>query len=79
MAEVSVAEVREGIAEYLDRASRNERIVVNKRGKPHAAIVSMSDFQLLVRIDDLLSALAAERGLKELQEKGDIAWEEVCG
>ena len=44
MASVSVAEARETLAETLNRVTyRGERVVIQKRGKPVAALVPVED------------------------------------
>src|SRR5690606_21598302 len=50
---LSIAEVRNNLADALNRvAYAGERVVLERRGKPVAVLVSMDDLELLQRIED---------------------------
>lgn len=68
---ISVAEIRDNLADTLNRAVyHGERIVIERRGKSVAAIVSMTDLELLEAMDDQEDARAAKRALTEMKQKG---------
>ena len=56
----------------LDRVAKSgERIILRRKGKDVAAIVSVRDLRLLRRIEDHLDNQAADRALRE---GGRIPW-----
>jgi prevent-host-death family protein len=70
MNEVSIAEVRDNLADALNRvAYAGERIVLTRRGKGVAVLVSMEDFDQLRQMEDKADLLAARKAQKE---KGGI-------
>ncbi len=75
MTEVSSAELREQLAELVNRVHYSrERVVVTRRGKKLVAMVPADDLELLEAIEDRIDILAAEKALKE---KGSIPWAKV--
>jgi prevent-host-death family protein len=70
---LNVVELRQSLAEVLNRAEyRGERIVIHRRGKDAAAIVSIEDLKLLERVieraEDLHDVEAARAALAEPAE-----------
>jgi prevent-host-death family protein len=62
---ISVANMRNDLAEALNRAAYGgERVVLERRGKPVAALVSMEDLELLEQLEDEadLRAVRAQEG-----------------
>ena len=69
MAKVSVAEARGKFSEVVGRAAfGRERIVVQRRGKPVAAVVSIEDLEKLEQLEDQ-EALQELLRAKELNEE----------
>ena len=67
---IRITDIRDNLAEALNRvAYGGERIVVERRGKGVAALVSMDDLALLERLEDQADIKAARKALKE---KGGI-------
>jgi len=63
---IGVAEIRNNMADALNRvAYQGERIILERRGKGVAAIVSMDDLALLERIEDEQDIKAARKALAE--------------
>jgi prevent-host-death family protein len=67
---VSVAELRQDLADVLNRAEyRGERFVVHRRGKVAAALIPIEDLELLERLvrqeEDRIDLAAAEAALAE--------------
>ena len=63
---VSIAKLRNNLADALNRAAyRGERVVLERRGKPVAAIVSLDDLELLERWEDEADRRAAQKARKE--------------
>ena len=47
---ISVTDARRNSDKLLDRVERGERIVITRYGKPFAAVIPISDLQLLARV-----------------------------
>jgi prevent-host-death family protein len=68
---IGVAQIRNNMADMLNRvAYRGERIILERRGKGIAALVSMDDLALLEAIENREDAKAARKALTEMQRKG---------
>ncbi len=66
MTTLSIAEVRNNLAEAINRVSYGgERVVFARRGKPVAALVSAEDLALLQRMEDAEDIRAARKALRE--------------
>ena len=71
MARMNTSEVRHDFADVINRAAyRGERIVLHRRGKDVAAIISLADLELLERLEDENDLKAAKAALKEAKKKG---------
>jgi prevent-host-death family protein len=68
--DVSITEIREQMADIINRvAYGGERVVLRRRSKGVAAMVSMEDLALLQALEDQSDAKAA---LKARKEKGSV-------
>lgn len=75
MIRLTVTEVRDALAEALNRvAYGGERIVLERHGKQLAALVPVEDLELLEELEDRADVKAAR---KALREKGSESWEDV--
>src|SRR3954447_23338500 len=80
---INVVELRNSLADVLNRAEyRGERIVIHRRDKDAAAIISIEDLRLLERLvlaeEDRIDAAAAVAARKESDERiplGDVCRE----
>ena len=64
--EISTAEARDNMAEIINRvAYGGERVVLKRRAKGVAAMVSMEDLKLLEELEDRADVDAARRARKE--------------
>ena len=71
----NVVDVRNTFSEYLNRASyQGQRIVIERRGKPVAALVSLEDLKLLNSLEDQADVKAARKARKE---KGEVPLEKI--
>jgi prevent-host-death family protein len=71
---MKVVDVRNSLADALNRvAYGGERIVLERRSKGVAALVSIEDLAILERIDDEQDIKAARKALKE---KGGVTLDE---
>ena len=75
--EMTITEARSNFADLVNRATyAKERILINRRGKPVAAIVPIEDMELLEKIEDAIDVKLARKALSESEEI--IPWEEVA-
>ena len=72
--EVGIVEVRENLAEIINRvAYGGERAVLKRRGKGVAAVVSIEDLALLEALENDADVKAARKARKE---KGGVTLEQ---
>lgn len=72
---MKVADIRNNLADAINRvAYAGERIILERRGKGVAALVSVEDLELLQRLEDEADIKAARKALKE---KGGISLEKL--
>lgn len=68
---VTVVDAKNRFSDLLRRAEHGrERVVVQRHGKPVAAIVSTDDLRRLEALEDMEDAADAEASLKEARSKG---------
>ena len=83
MVTVTSEEVRDGLGELINRvAYGGERVMVTRRGKPVAALVSLEDLEFMEKVLDALEdeidlPIVKER-LAEFERTGEaVPWEQV--
>lgn len=75
MARLATSSLREKLADTLNRvAYKGERIVLERRGRDVAALVSVED---LVFLNDLEDRIDLEAAREALREPGSVPWEAV--
>jgi prevent-host-death family protein len=73
--EIGIAEIRENLSEVLNRvAYGGERVVLKRRKKDLAAMVSMEDLRLLEAMENRADVKAARKARKE---KGAVPLDKV--
>ena len=73
--ELSITEIRDNLADALNRvAYGGERVVLQRRGKGVAALVSMDELALLEELENRADLAAAKKALKE---KGVVSLEQI--
>jgi prevent-host-death family protein len=78
MTRLPVSKAREDLADALNRvAYRGERIVLERRGKRVAAIVSVEDLDLLEELEDQMDLESARKALADVRRHGTVPWEKV--
>ena len=71
MARLTTSEARHEFAEVINRvAYLGERVILHRRGKDVAVIISVEDLALLERYEDAVDIREAKRSLREAQKKG---------
>ena len=72
MVEVGIAEIRDNLADALNKvAYAGERVILARRGKGVAALVSMEDLELLEKMEDEADVRDAKRALAAMKRKGE--------
>lgn len=70
MVQVGIAEIRDNLADALNKvAYAGERVILARRGKGVAALVSMEDLELLEKLEDEADLKVARKARKE---KGSV-------
>jgi len=80
MPRLNASQARTDFSETLNRvAYQGERVVLHRRGKPLAALISLEDLDLLEAMEDRLDIQEAERILQEARKKREepVSWEKV--
>lgn len=77
MTKVQVSEVRDNLADVINRtAYGHERLIIERRGKPLAALVSIEDIEMLEQLEDRLDILDALAALEEAETGDTVPWKE---
>jgi prevent-host-death family protein len=75
---VPATELREHGSEILNRvAYGDEEVVLTRRGKPIAAIVSLASLETLHRLEDAEDVAEAEAARADVRKRGAIPWKDV--
>jgi len=78
MSSMSVAQAKSQFSDLLRRAEyTGDRVVVHRRGRPVAAIVSTEDLRRLEALDDAQDVKDAKAALEEAERLGTIPLEAV--
>ena len=86
MRQVNLAKAKSSLSEFAGRAAyTREHIIITKRGKPFAAIISIEDLELLEKVqagspeDGLLGAVGMAPEFEEVAEKAMEAYNRRTG
>jgi prevent-host-death family protein len=80
MTTITVTQARENLADLLNKAHyAGERIIVEKRGKKLAAIISIHDLELLDSLieqkEDEIDNAAVEKELSKKRKSKTVPWD----
>ena len=68
---MSVKSIRDNLADAINRvADAGERVVLTRKSKGVAALVSMDDLAALQKLEDEADVKAARKALAEMKRKG---------
>ena len=69
---VTTTQARADLSSLVNRAARRgERIVVQRRGRDVAAIVSLADLALIEKVEDEIDVREARKVLAAMKRKGE--------
>jgi prevent-host-death family protein len=75
---LEATEVRKRFSKSVSRAAYgSDRIVIQRRGKPVAALVSIDDLRLLEALEDQVDVEAARKTLADPKNCKPIPWRRV--
>lgn len=78
MARLLASKVRDQFSDTLNRvAYKGERIILERRGRPVAAVVPVEDLELLEELEDLMDLEEARAALAEARTRGTIPWKKI--
>jgi prevent-host-death family protein len=78
MREYTTGEARDNFAEVINETVfGNERVVLTRHGKKIAAIVPLSDFELLTELERLIDIEAARQAIAEGKTDGFTSLEDL--
>jgi prevent-host-death family protein len=70
----ALVDLRKNLAEAVNRAAYGgERVIVERHGKPVAALVSLRDVELLKQLEDQRDLQAARKARKEKSKRVPLA------
>ena len=71
-------EFRQNLADNLESVSHNQnRIVIHRRDRPVAALISIEDLKMLEILEDEMDVKMAKNILKDIDSKGTDSWDQV--
>jgi antitoxin YefM len=84
MKTLPLSEVKAKLSELVDEVeSRDERVVITRRGRPAAVLVSQDDLDSLQETLEITSdrslMTAIRRGIKQIEQGQTVSYEEVFG
>ncbi len=80
MTRLAVSKARSDLADMLNRvAYGHERVLIERRGKNLAALISVEDLEILELLEDKCDLQAARKALAEVKAKGGklIPWKDI--
>ncbi len=80
MSNIQVTEIRDNFSEIVNRSAfGNERTIIERHGKPVAAVVSIEDVNFLLELEAKFDLDEARAALKEAAEDGVADWDSFKG
>jgi prevent-host-death family protein len=78
MTHIGVTKLRSEIADVLSRVQyKGERVILERNGKPAAALIPIKELEFFERMEDYLDDLAADEAEREAEGKPLIPFEEI--
>ncbi len=78
MVRIEATTARNAFSDVVNRVAYGaDRVVIERRGKPVAAVIPMEDLRLLELLEDHLDIEAARKALADPKNRVRIPWEKV--
>lgn len=78
MVKVEATAARSGLSDLLSQVQYgSERVIIERRGRDAAALISMADFRLLELLEDTIDIEAARQALENPKNKVRVPLDEV--
>ena len=78
MTRIRATRVRNDFAETINRvAYQGERIILERRGKPMAAVVPIEDLELLQDLENRMDLDEARAALADAKKHGTVSWDKI--
>ncbi|MEZ4650829.1 MAG: type II toxin-antitoxin system Phd/YefM family antitoxin [Candidatus Eisenbacteria bacterium] len=78
MVRFSVTEARDKLSELCNRVSyQGERIVLDRRGKAVAVLISLEDLEVLERAEDAADLQSAREAVAESETEGTVSLDDL--
>lgn len=78
MVKVEATAARSGLSDLLSQVQYgSERVIIERRGRDAAALISMADLRLLELLEDTIDIEAARQALKNPKNKVRVPLDEV--
>ena len=75
---INTVDAKDQFAEIINQVAHNkERVILSRRGKDIAVIISMEDYKLLLTAQDKSDVRESMEALKEAREKGTHSLKEL--
>lgn len=78
MVKIEATTARNAFSDVVNKVAYGaDRVVIERRGKPVAAVISMEDLRLLELLEDRLDIEAARKALTNPKNRVRIPWQKV--
>ncbi len=78
MVKVEATAARSGLSDLLSKVQYgSERVIIERRGRDAAALISMADLRLLELLEDTIDIAAARQALENPRNKVRVPLDEV--
>jgi len=78
MTRINVGELRSRLSDMINRvAFGNDRVILQRRGRDVAAVVSLDDLALLQKLEERIDLEEARASLTEARKKGTVSWDRI--
>jgi prevent-host-death family protein len=78
MTSIPLSEARAQLPEIVNKVAYGaKRIILTRRGKKIAAVVSIEELELIEALEDRIDIEDAIKALKDIKKNGSVAWKKV--
>ncbi|HEU63775.1 MAG: hypothetical protein KR126chlam4_00227 [Candidatus Anoxychlamydiales bacterium] len=78
MTSVPLSQAREQLPDIVNKvAYGNKHIILTRRGKKVAAIVSIEELEFIEALEDRIDLEDARKALKDIKKQGTVSWKKI--